>query len=142
NTGSVIDGISARVVGLPERNVTSRPALLPLFPDSAGQLTLTLGLPQSFPAGRHPMTVEVHSRQVDAPAEYVNVELVVPRSPGLGLPSRPEVVRARRTARFIVTVTNRGNVPLDVALKVNDPQKICAITMQPPVMSLPAGAAT
>ena len=42
NTGAVIDGVTARVVGLPDRHVTSRPAVLPLFPDSAGRLTLTL----------------------------------------------------------------------------------------------------
>jgi len=140
NTGAVIDGITARVVGLPERNVTTRPSLLPLFPDSSGQLTVTLGLPQSFPAGRHPMTVEVLSRQPDSFPAYVNVDLVVPRSPGLGVASRPELVRARRTARFIVTLTNRGNVLLDVDLKVNDPQKVCAITVQPAVLSLPPGS--
>jgi hypothetical protein len=141
NTGTVIDGITARVVGLPDQHVTARPTVLPLFPDSAGQLTLTLGLPQSFPAGRHPMTVEVLSRQPDAFPAYVNLDLIVPRSPALGITSRPELIRAHRTARFIVTVTNRGNVLLDVNLKVNDPEKVCAIGVQPAVMSLPPGAA-
>jgi hypothetical protein len=141
NTGTVIDGITARVVGLADEHVTARPTVLPLFPDSAGQLTLTLGLPQSFPAGRHPMTVEVLSRQPDSYPAYVNLDLIVPRSPALGLASRPELIRAHRTARFIVTVTNRGNVLLDVSLKVNDPEKLCAIGVQPAVMSLPPGGA-
>jgi uncharacterized membrane protein len=121
NTGSVIDGITARVVGLAERNVTTRPQVLPLFPDSSGQLTVTLGLPSSFPAGRHPMTVEVLSRQPNTGPQYVNLDLVVPTAPAVGVASRPELIRARRTGRFVVTVTNRGNIPLDIALRANDP---------------------
>jgi hypothetical protein len=141
NTGTVIDGVTARVVGLPDRNVSTSPTVLPLFPDSAGQLTVTLGLPQSFPAGRHPMTVEVLSRQPDIRPTYVNVDLVVPQAPAISVTTRPEVVRARRTARFMVTVTNRGNVTLDVDLTVNDPQKICGVKVQPQIMTLLPGAA-
>ena len=63
NTGAVIDGITARVVGLPERQVTTKPPVLALFPEAAGRMTVSLGLPAAFPAGRHPLTVEVHSRQ-------------------------------------------------------------------------------
>ena len=141
NTGSVIDGITARVVGLSERNVSTRPQVLPLFPDSAGQLTVTLGLPTSFPAGRHPMTVEVLSRQPDIGPQYVNLDLVVPTAPAVALTSRPEVVRAHRTGRFIVTVTNRGNIPLDVSLKANDPEKAIGVTLEPAALTVPAGTA-
>ena len=140
NTGSVIDGITARVVGLPERTVTTRPAMLPLFPDTSGQITLTVDLPQTFPAGRHPVTVEVLSRQPDADPGYVNVDLDVPLAPAVTLSARPELVRARRIGRFILTVTNRGNAVLDVDLAVDDPQKNCAITVQPGTLSLPPGA--
>ena len=63
NTGAVIDGITARVIGLPERQVTTNPPVLALFPEAAGRLTVSLGLPSAFPAGRHPLTVEMHSRQ-------------------------------------------------------------------------------
>ena len=37
NTGEVIDGISANVIGLPEECVSSAPAMLPLFPASNGR---------------------------------------------------------------------------------------------------------
>ena len=80
----MIDGVTARVVGLAERHVTTRPPVLPLFPDSAGQLTVTLGLPSSFPAGRHPMTVEVQSRQPNTGPAYVDLDLVVPHRAGGG----------------------------------------------------------
>ncbi len=45
NTGSVIDGITARVIGLDGGHVTTHPPVLALFPDSAGRLTVSLGLP-------------------------------------------------------------------------------------------------
>lgn len=141
NTGTVIDGITARVVGMPERNVTTRPPVLPLFPDASGQLVVTLGLPVSYPAGRHPMTVEVLSRQPGTAPQYVNLDLVVPQAPALGLNPRPEVVRAHRSARFILTVANRGNIPLDVSLAANDPQKTIAVRLQPATMTIPAGGA-
>jgi 5-hydroxyisourate hydrolase-like protein (transthyretin family) len=141
NTGQVIDGITARIVGLPEQHVSSRPAVLPLFPDSSGQMTLTLGLPTSFPAGRHPMTVEVHSRQPGTAPAYVDVDLVVPQAAALGLGTSPQLVRAHRHARFILTVTNRGNVALDVALKANDPEKAMSVVLTPSRLTVQAGQA-
>src|SRR6478736_5212276 len=120
NTGAVIDGVTARVVGLPDHHVTSRPAVLPLFPDSAGRLTLTLDLPAGFPAGRHPVTVEVRSRQAETTPGYLDLDLVVPSVAGLGLSSRPQVIRAHRTAEYVLTVVNRGNTTLDVVLSATD----------------------
>ena len=46
NTGSIIDGVITRVIGLPPEGVTSKPALLPLFPDATGQVTLSVALPE------------------------------------------------------------------------------------------------
>lgn len=142
NTGSVIDGVTARVVGLPASQVTTRPGVLPLFPDAAGQLTVTIELPTSFPAGTHAMTVELLSRQADTEPAYVNVDVVVPQQPKFGLQARPEVVRARRTGRFIAAVTNRGNVPLDIELEVIDPAKRCSVQIEPSSMTLLPGSAT
>lgn len=142
NTGTVIDGITARVVGLPSNHVTTRPGVLPLFPDAQGRLTVTIGLPPSFPAGTHPMTVELLSRQADTDPAYVNIDVAVPQQPRLGVQVRPEVVRARRTSRFIVAVTNRGNVALDVDLAVADPAQRCSVQVQPAAVTLGPGAST
>lgn len=141
NTGQVIDGITARVLGFPDQHVRSHPEVLPLFPDSSGQLVLTLGLPRSFPAGRHPMTVEVSSRQSDTPPAYLDVDLLVPAVPALALTAQPQVVRAIRSGRFVVTATNRGNVPLDVAFSATDPERAVAVVLQPQRLLLPAGGA-
>jgi hypothetical protein len=37
NTGEVIDGMTAHIIGLSDQFVTAQPALLPLFPDASGQ---------------------------------------------------------------------------------------------------------
>ena len=141
NTGAVIDGVTARVVGLPDRHVTSRPAVLPLFPDSAGRLTLTLDLPTGFPAGRHPVTVEVRSRQAETTPGYLDLDLMVPSIAGLAISSRPQVVRAHRTARFVVSVVNRGNTALDVALGAVDPERLVVAQLEPPNLVLPPATA-
>src|SRR5207244_11716951 len=74
NTGAVIDGITARVIGLPDQLVTAQPALLPLFPDASGQLTLSLAVPQTHPAGRHALTVEVVSHGARLPSQFLDVD--------------------------------------------------------------------
>ena len=131
NTGAVIDGVTARVVGLPERQVSTTPPVLALFPEATGRMTVSLGLPPAFPAGRHPVTVEVHSRQAGTGPEYLDLDLLVPPQAAFEIFSRPQVARAHRTARFVLTVSNNGNVPLDVALSAVDAEKALTITFDP-----------
>jgi hypothetical protein len=140
NTTNVIDGISARVIGLPQQQVSSRPAMLPLFPDDSGQLTVTLDVPRLHPAGRHPLTVEVYSAAELGPPAHVDLELVVPAHPAATLTVRPSVVRARRRGRFLLEVANRGNVPLDVSLRAVDADRALSARFQPAQLALPIGA--
>ncbi len=140
NTGDIIDGVTARIVGLPPQYVTSRPAVLPLFPDATGQLQLTVGLPATFPAGRHQLSVEVQSRQAGQGSEYVDVDLLVPQAPEYSVAARPQIARTRRSARFLLDVTNRGNVPLDVALTANDPERAVSVRIEPSRLTVEPGA--
>ena len=139
NTGPVIDGITARVIGLPARQVSTSPPVLALFPESTGRLTVNLGVPAAFPAGRHPVTVEIHSRQDGIGPEYLDLDLMVPTRAEHILAVRPQVVRAHRKARFVVTVTNTGNVRLEVALIATDPEKVITPQVTPQRMLLEAG---
>jgi len=139
NTGPVIDGITARVIGLPEQQVSMKPPVLALFPEATGRLTVTLGLPTAFPAGRHPVTVEVHSRQDGVNPEYLDLDLLVPTRPYFALAVRPQVVRAHRGGRFVVTVTNSGNTRLEIALAATDPEKIITPRVTPERVVLEAG---
>lgn len=139
NTGRVIDGVTARVIGLDGGHVTTHPPVLALFPESAGRLTVSLQLPSAYPAGRHPLTVEVYSRQDEVPAEYVDLDLLVPTRPDFRLAVRPEVVRAHRTGRFVLAVTNSGNVPLTVSLAAADPERAVTPRVMPERLLLDAG---
>ncbi len=118
NTGTIIDGVSARVIGAGSAPVRSEPAMLPLFPDAEGRIAVSLDLPETQPAGTHPLTVEVVSHTTGA-VEHADLDLEVGARPSLTLQRHPRMIRARRSGRFVLEVTNRGNVPLDVDLSVS-----------------------
>lgn len=140
NTSSVIEGVTARVLGLPAEHVTVTPAVLPLFPDAVGRLVVRLDLPASFPAGRHPVTVEVVG-QAGTHVVHHDVDVVVGDRAALALAAAPTVVRARRRARFAVDVRNEGNVALDVALRSSDADRTIATRIVPSTVHVAPGAA-
>ena len=131
NTGQVIDGVTARVLGIPAECVTAQPQLLPLFPESSGQVRLDLAVPASHPAGRHPLTVEVVSHGTHGPSSFIDIDLDVAARPDLRVVPAPRVVRARRNARFVIEISNDGNVPLDVELSGADPDRQAQLTFSP-----------
>ncbi len=139
NTTEVIDGITARVIGLEPELVKARPDLLSLFPETSGRLTLTLGLPTQFPAGRHPVTVEVASSAGAVEPTHVDLDLVVAPHPAVDLNLRPALLRARRKGRFAVHCVNSGNVPLDVALSLVDPERAITATFEPANLTVEPG---
>src|SRR6476661_7618873 len=57
NTGELIEGVTAHVIGLPDGQIAVEPQLLPLFPDAQGQITLSITVPSHQPAGVHPQTI-------------------------------------------------------------------------------------
>ena len=140
NTTEVIDGVSARVIGLEPEHVVTRPDTLSLFPDTSGQLTLTLGLPAQFPAGRHAVTVEVASSTAAAPPQHVDLDLLVAPHAAVELRPRPALHRARRRGRFVIECANRGNVPLDLTLSAVDPDRSLRCVFEPAELSVGPGA--
>ena len=124
NTGQLIDGVTAQLVGLDVATVRSEPMVLPLFPDATGQITLAVDIPSSLPAGLHPVAVEVVSHVSGETREYVDIELSISAAPGLRLSRNPAVKRTHRKAQFVLSVENTGNVALDVQLKATTPEKV------------------
>lgn len=139
NTGTVIDGISARALGLSEQMVRTEPAMLSLFPEARGSLAVRVDLPANFPAGRHPVVLEVLSSAVDL-TRHLNLDLVVEQRPALTLTAHPPVVRGRRKARFLIEVANRGNLALNVALTVSDAESNMSARPTPSSLVVPAGS--
>jgi len=139
NTSSIIDGVTTRVIGLPASGVTSRPALLPLFPDASGQVTLSVGVPPSYPAGRHAVTIEVASVGAGLPPAYLDLDMLVAPRMELSLLCRPRVARARRQARFVLQLANTGNLAVDVELTATDADRAVSTSFTPARLRIEAG---
>lgn len=116
NTGDLIDGVVARLVGLPDATVTVEPQLLPLFPGATGRVRLSVVVPGTLRAGSHPVTVEAVSHGTGAATQHLDVDLSVSSHPAVELHRTPSKIRARRSGRFLLEVENPGNTALDVAL--------------------------
>ncbi len=139
NTAEVIDGVGARVIGVDEQFVTTSPALLPLFPDARGTLTINLDVPQWFPAGRRQVAVEVPSHGARTPSVFLDLNLDVSARPALTLGATPKTVRARRSARFVLQLSNVGNVPLEVSLRAADADRKCEHRFSQDTVRIEAG---
>jgi 5-hydroxyisourate hydrolase-like protein (transthyretin family) len=139
NTGDVIDGVSARVIGLAEEYVRAEPELLPLFPEASGQIHLALAVPPTMHAGKHPLTVEIVSHGAKLPSQYVDVDVdIIPRA-DYSVTSQPRTIRARGSARFVLVVANEGNVGLDVELTAVDVDRSISYELSPAGMKLEPG---
>lgn len=141
NTEQVIEGVTARVIGMPASMVRAQPASLALFPEAQGEITLTFTVPGTFPAGRHPLTVEVCGSTPAARPVHHDVELVVAPRPRMALRAAPSMIRARKRGTFRVETINRGNVPLDVALRARDSDRSLATTITPSALTVAPGEA-
>lgn len=140
NTLGVIDGITATSPGDDGIHVGFAPPLLALFPDSSGQITLTVTVDKHFPAGDHVLAISINS-SVDS-SEWVDLPLPVEVEPvpTAELAVEPEIRRARHRARYRVTCRNDGNTFMDVELAAADPARALNVSVTPAMLSLAPGA--
>ena len=141
NERTVIDGVTARVMGLDAQWVKARPGRLALFPDTAGTIELRLTVPEEFPAGTHVVAVEVTSSVDPLDVVVVPLELVVRPATDAFVVVEPGRLVARRDATFTATVENSGNTRLELALVASDPDRALAFTFDPKVVEVPPGEA-
>lgn len=136
---AVIDGVTVTVRPVEGLAATVEPALLPLFPDSTGTLTIELVAGPHFQAGAHQVVVDVRSSvDPDESTELVLAVDVVP-APALGVSVDPPARRARHRARYQVTCANEGNTLLQVDLAAQDPAKGVVARVVPEVLDVPPG---
>jgi len=139
NTLSAIDGVSARVIGPEGVTCTSEPALLPLFPDTTGIVTMVVSFPTTLAAGPYQAEVQVFSAvQPDQPGS-VPLEVVILPKVGVELTVVPPVRAGRHRATFTVMCDNTGNTVLDVALAASDPNRAIRSKFQPPLLLVGPG---
>ena len=140
NTGDLIDGVTARLLGLGDAAVRVEPAVLPLFPGATGQLSLSVDVPSSQPAGLHPLSIEVVSHVSGATSRHVDLDLSVSARPDVRLSRSPALARAKRQARFVLVVENTGNAALDVRLDATTAERGTTATFSPATLTLEPGA--
>ncbi len=141
NTGTIIDGVSARLIGLDGADVRVEPAMLPLFPDAGADIVLTLAVPETHQAGVHPLVVEVLSHTT-AEVAHADLDLAVAPRPAVALRSTPRMIRARRSGRFVLEVDNQGNIPLEVSLAPPPSEPGVVLRLSPATLRVEPGTTT
>jgi hypothetical protein len=141
NESGVIEGVSARVMGLDAQWVRARPSRLALFPDTAGEIALRIEVPPEFPAGVHSLAVEVASSVPPVDIVVVPFELEVRPATDALVELEPSRLSGRAQGTFLATVVNSGNVPLEVALLAADDERALQFRFDPVVVTVPAGHA-
>ena len=141
NTGELIEGVTAHVIGLPDGQITVEPQLLPLFPDAQGQITLSITVPSHQPAGLHPLTIAVVSHGAGSPTQHVDVDLSVSARPDVRLTAEPQTIRTKRAGRFVLTVHNSGNVALSATLTAAQEDQRTRTWFSPEQVTVEPGAA-
>ena len=142
NTSGAIDGLTARFVGLDGVSVVSEPALLPLFPETTGRITLRVTVPVLVPAGTHQAMIQVLSAVQPLEPEDVPLRVVVLPTPGATLSVVPPVGSGRRSASYTVICDNTGNTTLEVALAASDPERAVRTKLNPAVLTAAPGEST
>ena len=97
--------------------------MLPLFPDGTGVMTLELMASDTFLAGLHELQVVVRSSVHPDETLALPLEAEVVAVPVVTLRAEPSVRSGRHRATFQLVSSNKGNVPLDIALVASDPEK-------------------
>lgn len=144
NTAGVIDALVVRLVGLPGSGVpapilSAQPPILPLFPDASGRISVVIEVPPTFPAGEHAVALEVASQNDLQPPQRAPLVLAVAPRPALQASVRPQRVRARRQAEFMLDVRNVGNIGLDSAVRAADADRALTISTGADRLYLDAG---
>jgi 5-hydroxyisourate hydrolase-like protein (transthyretin family) len=139
NNEDVIDGISARVIGLDPAWVPLVQPVVTLFPDTSGTLTIRFELPTSCAAGESMITVHVYSTidasRFDDHAVLLHVEPVEAATMEL----RPSVVEGGSRAQFTTVITNTGNIATEFTVDAVEPTRALQCAMTAPTVLVPAG---
>ena len=135
NDGDVIEQVVCTMPGLDPAWYEVSPVALNLFPAELGELRVTLSLPRPFPAGRHELTLSVSGR---VRGQTLLQPVVVDVDPlfDMLLVANPSVITAKRRGRFLVTLQNRGNTPVEMAVRAADSEAALELALDRPVLTV------
>lgn len=126
----------------PGVSVRAEPALLPLFPDGSGTLTLEVAVSPTYPAGRHHLWVRLTSSVRPDEDLRAPLTLDVEAVPAATITAAPAVRSARHKVRYSVITENRGNTRLDLDLAASDPERVANARFHPAVAQVLPGEDT
>jgi hypothetical protein len=142
NTGTTVDHLSLSAEGVPQSWVQGPGREVQLNPGQQETTTLTIQAPRlpSSRAGMYPVTLRARSRENPGDSGSAAVRWTVAPFASEALALRPTRVRARRTARFSMTLQNTGNAPVQYALAGEDPEEKLQYQFAQPTITVEPGS--
>jgi len=142
NTGQIVDRFSIEILGKAAAWATVSPSTVSLFPGAEESAKLTFSPPTgpSPRAGRIVFGVRV--RSIGHPADSVVEEGAVTVLPATATKAAivPQTSRGSRAGHHEVTVTNAGNLPIEVTIQPADPDRQLSFDARPSRLVLEPGA--
>jgi len=144
NTGTTVDHLSLFAEGVPQSWVQGPGREVQLNPGQQETATLTIQAPRlpNSRAGMYPVTLRARSRENPGDSGSASVRWTVAPFTSESLALRPTRVRARRTARFNITLQNSGNAPVQYALAGEDPEEKLQYQFAWPAVTVDPGASS
>lgn len=142
NLGTVVDRFQLEIQGEPGQWSLIEPATLSLFPDTESSAVIRFRPPRTprVPAGRARFRVKTVSST--APEVLALVEGMVDVQPYSSLEARimPQTSGGPQRAEHRLIVDNQGNAQVRVVLQASDPDGVLDLRVDPPVLTVEAGA--
>lgn len=144
NTGTTVDHLTLTAEGIPQSWVQGPSREVQLNPGQQETTTLTIQAPRmtNSRAGMYPVTLRARSRENPGDSGSASARWTVVPFTAETLTLRPTRVRARRTARFSMTVQNNGNAPVQYAFTGEDPEEKLQYLFAQPSATVDPGAST
>jgi hypothetical protein len=141
NATRIVDEFHVSVIGTGQW-LEAQPARIRLFPDTDGTVEIEISIPKDrlVPAGQRIVGLKatsVSNPQVTG-TERIQIT-VIEVVAGESIKLDPIVLHGGNDAQMIATVRNGGNVPLNIVLLGEDPEREVAFTFEPTGFSVPPG---
>jgi hypothetical protein len=141
NATRIVDEFHVAVIGTGQW-LDAQPARVRLFPDTDGSVEVEILIPKDRLVTAGLRTVGVKATSVSNPAvtgtEQVQVN-VIEVVAGEGIKLDPSVVHGGQDGEMIATVRNGANVPMNVVMLGEDPEREVAFTFDPTSVAIPPG---
>ncbi|MEA2502387.1 MAG: hypothetical protein QOD01_2498, partial [Actinomycetota bacterium] len=134
NSGSIVDRVQLKVTGAGASWASFEPETLNVYPGATGTAKLTFRPPRTAQttAGVVPFEVTGISQEDPTVTDRDGVNVTVAAFHELAAQLHPHKSQGRRSARHELTLANRGNANISVALAGSDENEALSLGLLPP----------